>query len=77
MVAINTMAEMIIGTIVGIGQCLFIIIITMNTLTDITTTAIGLRGNHGSIIKRETPTMRGMVITRNTITNCFSYSMMA
>jgi hypothetical protein len=79
MMAINTMAEMITGTIVDIGQSLLIItiIITMSISTNIAITVIGPRGNHGSITKKETPTMRGMVITKDITTSCFSYLMMA
>lgn len=78
MTTMNTMAEMITGAIVDIGRSLFIIItITMSTSTATDMTVIGIRGNHGSTTKAETPTMPDMVIMKDTITNWFSCSMMA
>jgi hypothetical protein len=75
MITIKTKTEMITDTIMDIAKS-HAMIINMSISTIIDITAIGIRGIHGNITKEITPIIRGMGVTKDIITNCFSCLMM-
>ena len=75
MITVKTKTEMITDTIMDIAKS-HAMIINMSISTIIDITAIGIRGIHGNITKEITPIIRGMGVTKDIITNCFSCLMM-
>ena len=72
----KVMTGMITGTIMGIEKSPAMTIINMSIFIAINIMAIGIRGIHGNITKEITPIIRGMGVTKDIITNCFSCLMM-